>query len=120
MLYKFIPSTTIAAVLMVPVGGLALALAFYKINNRPFIETLEAAFTFYLESKLYIWKKVDKPVEQTEVEMAQKSLAPLFVPRLSESKLKDLAWSLDINETIFQKASGKLEKGRGITDKLKF
>lgn len=120
ILYKFIPSTLVAAIFMVPVGSFSLALAFYKINNRPFIDTVEAAFNYFLGSKLYIWRRIDKPHEETPEEIAEKAIPTLYVPRLSDSKLKDLAWSLDINETIYQKGSGKLEKGQGMTDKFKF
>jgi hypothetical protein len=120
ILYKFIPSIFIAAIFMVPVGAFSLALAFFKVNNRPFIDTVEAAFRYFLGSKLYIWRKVDKPHEETAKEIAEKAVPTLYVPRLSDSKLKDLAWSLDINETIYQKSSGKLEKGHAMNDKFKF
>lgn len=119
IIYKFVPSIILASMIMVPVGSLSLALAFYKVNNRPFIDTVEAAFKFFLGSKLYIWRRVDKPHEETIKEIAEKAVPTLYVPRLSDSKLKDLAWSLDINETIYQKSSGKLQQGRGMTDKFK-
>jgi hypothetical protein len=40
------------------------------------------------------WREVD------DWEEKDMSLEPLLSPRLSESKLKDLAWSLDVNEQI--------------------
>ncbi len=86
------------------IGGtmaFSLALAFYKINNKPFIFTLEAAVRYVLSSKLYIWKKEErKPVSSRkgeETKAAAESL--LSVPRLSESRLRDLAWSLDVKES---------------------
>jgi hypothetical protein len=92
-LYIYIAIPLIAIVI-----PLSLAMAFYKINNKPFIDFLESAFLFYTKQNLYIWKKeVKKPV-------SNRSAAPtpnqVFVPRLSESKLKDLSWSLDINENL--------------------
>jgi len=76
---------------------LALALAFYKVNNRNFIDLLESMFMFYTKDRLYIWKKEPKKIE-VEQKVAELTSPQLFVPKLSESKLKDLAWSLDINE----------------------
>ena len=79
-----------------PFLALGLALAFYRINNRPFIYIVEAAFKYFTKSRLYIWKKIDKkPVHDSEQEEV---MPEMFVPKLSDSKLKDLAWSLDIQE----------------------
>ena len=95
ILYSFLP-LFIAFLLILPVAGLSLALAFYKVNNRPFIETIEHAFKYASGSKLYVWKKVDKKTKAKKQEI--KTDTSLYVPRLSESKLKDLAWSLDIHD----------------------
>jgi hypothetical protein len=95
---------------MVPVGGFVAALAFYRPNNRPFINTLESAFNYLITQKLYIWRKVDKKIEpKTPTEIIEATKSSLSVPKLSESRLKDLAWSLDINETIYSRESGKLQ-----------
>jgi hypothetical protein len=48
-------------------------------------------------------------VPKTASEMIDAVKSSVMVPRLSDSKLKDLAWSLDINETVYSKDSGKLE-----------
>ncbi len=88
----------LALVLMAIIAPLSLALAFYKINNKPFIDFLESAFMFYTKQNLYIWKKEDKKVEM--VEKTPEERAQVYVPRLSDSKLKELSWSLDINENL--------------------
>lgn len=41
----------------VPIGGLAAALAFQKINNRSFSLFLEAFFLYTTKHKLYFWKR---------------------------------------------------------------
>ena len=97
ILYSFIGNLIISALFIIPVIGSALALAFYKINNKPLINVVEAAFNYYIGSKLYIWKHVEKPVI-AKVE-AEKTAADFYVPRLSDSKLKDLTWSLDIKQS---------------------
>ncbi len=81
-----------------PVAGLSLALAFYKVNDRPFIIALEHAFSYQFGSKLYLWKQREvKP--QAPVQAASASATTAFVvPKLSQSKLKDLAWSLNVKD----------------------
>ncbi len=97
IIYNYLP-IYVAIIPIAVVLPLSLALAFYKINNKPFIDFLESAFLYYTKNNLYIWKKEPKPVEKKEVETA--SPKQVFVPRLSESKLKELSWSLDINENL--------------------
>jgi hypothetical protein len=86
----------IAFILTAPIAGLALALAFVKINNRPFIVYLESVFTFFSKQRLYIWKKEQrKPVSGGQT---GNSTAQVVLPHLSNSKLKDMAWSLDVTK----------------------
>ncbi len=112
--YRFLP-IYIGIFIIIPAGALSGALAFYKMNGRAFIEVLESGFNYLLGNKLYIWKRVDKKPEEIHeaVELA-KEAAGLYVPKLSESKLKDLTWSLDINETIYSRDSKKLQVGSGM------
>lgn len=114
IVYKFLP-----IILAIPIIGIVAAfsgsLAFYKLNNRPFIETLEAAFRFLMTKRLYIWQKKDKlPTQSTADQLLQASHASVLIPKISNSKLKDLAWSLDINETIYSKDSKKLENRQNL------
>lgn len=95
VLFTFLPKF-LAFIICAPIAALAGALAFYKVNEKPFINVVEAFFKYTLTTKLYIWKKEEKaPEVQT-----MRSMAPeqVYVPKLSESKLRDLTWSLDIKE----------------------
>lgn len=95
-LYSTLP-LFFAILIGVPILALSGALAFYKVNDRPFIQVLESAVYFALSNKLYIWEKRAKKAAEKEVSSA----APTsYVPKISDSKLKDLAWSLDIKENI--------------------
>lgn len=87
-----------------PIVLLALALAFYKINDRPFIYTLESFFKYSTKDKLYIWHKVDKE-EDLESETSKK-YSSLIVPNLSKSKLKDMNWELDVKKKEDEKNIG--------------
>ncbi len=40
-----------------PIGGLAVLLAFYPVNNRPFANFLESMVFFYKNSRVYHWRK---------------------------------------------------------------
>jgi hypothetical protein len=88
------PIGAIAAVVVAILGG---ALGFGSVNGRPFLVMVESMVAYAFARKLYLWKKVPKPVEHQAAEVAY--VVPT-VPRLSDSRLKDLAWGLDIQETL--------------------
>ncbi len=95
--YNFLP-WYLSFPLILPVVGFALALAFYRPNGKPFIYMVQAAIQYLLSNRLYLWKRVPKPMTP---ERAAKELTPsASVPSLSESKLKDLTWALDINQNV--------------------
>lgn len=112
--YRLLP-LFIALFIIIPMASLSIALAFYKVNNRPFIVVMESALNYLIKEKLYIWKKEVKKAEEKKKE--DSSAADFLVPKLSQSKLKDLTWSLDINETIYSREARKLQKGAGMMDK---
>jgi len=101
----------IAISCMVPVIALSLALAFYKVNDRPFIVVVEHAFGYFFGNKLYLWKQREAKSQQvTPAQIAsQASLTTLGVPKLSSSRLKDLSWSLNIKDRA---ASGVVDTTR--------
>lgn len=99
LLWTFLPSY-IALLPMIIVAVLSLALAFYKVNQRPFIKILEASFWYILSKKLYIWKKDTTKMVPKTVEMAKTKEAVIEIPKLSRSKLRDLSWSLDIKDNL--------------------
>ncbi len=96
-LYTFLPFFLVLIV-GAPVAALAVGLAFYKVNNRPLVDVIESAVSYFFSHRLYVWKKGEK---QAVGAAAEAPAAPSLVPKLSESKLKDLAWSLDIQESVY-------------------
>lgn len=96
ILLRLLP-TFIAILFIAPVAGLALALAFYRVNNKPFIEIIEAWFNYVRRGKLYLWKKEVRKGPSEKI--TPKSEAPTYVPHLSGSKLNDISWSLDVLDT---------------------
>ncbi len=101
VIWVFVPKI-IGVFLIAAVIALALSLSFYQINNKPFIHVLESAFKYFSTSKLYIWRKEEKKAEaKTAMDQALSAGGGLGVPRLSDSKLKDLAWSLDVHDSMY-------------------
>ena len=80
---------------MVIVGALSLALAFYKINQRPFVDILDSVLKYMFGKKLYLWQQ--GPLIKKEV-VKNKKEGIQVIPKLSESKLNEMAWSLDVKE----------------------
>lgn len=74
---------------------LGLLLAFYKMDNRPFIEIAQSYINFKLKGKLYVWKRTPvqiKPIEKiitpTPVVQQQKDV--------NLRQIENLARNLDI------------------------
>jgi len=100
MLFRFL-YRPIAILLIIIVLGFSVALAFYQVNNKPLIYVLQSAFGYFFSSKLYLWKKKDKsPEKAQQTKPGEAAQAPIYVPKLSQSKLHDLTWSLDIKESL--------------------
>lgn len=105
-----------AVLFILPVVALVLALAFYKINNRPFAQAIENGIQYFLSNKLYLWKKEPKQVAQKKEEVGLKS-EPSYIPKLSESKLKDIAWGLDVHESLYSGTNEEQQKKEKIFKK---
>lgn len=105
LIYSLIGNIYISIIFILPIVMFSVALAFYKINNKPFINVVEAAFKYFFGEKLYIWKKVDNQVIAKEA-AAGPDISSFYVPKLSDSKLKDLTWSLDIKQAQNPAQSG--------------
>src|SRR3989344_4332550 len=80
----------------IPIGALTAAMAFLKIQERPFPQLIVSVINFYTKPRLYVWKNL--PPAKKKRESAQVPVTA--IPRMSESKLSELAWSLDIHEKV--------------------
>ncbi len=93
VLFTILPKF-VAIFFALPVAAFGGLLAFFKINNQPFIKIVEAYVKYTLTSKLYLWKHEEKAPQQQK----GKPIDPSLVPKLSESKLHDLMWNLDVKK----------------------
>jgi hypothetical protein len=96
VIYKIFP-LWIGIFIIIPVGILSVLLVFYKINEKPFIYYLEAGINYLISSKLYIWKQrlVNPNIKDKEGDGSTLPLVSI-VPMTTTNKLKDLSWSLDV------------------------
>ena len=87
----------VVIILGIPVAAFSLALAFLKIDGVPFIKVIANAINFTSSKRLYLWKK--SPAEslpEANIQAGRPTTVP--APKLSERKLQDLAWSLDVQK----------------------
>lgn len=98
--YRLIPIGIIGvilAILFLSFGGL---LAFYQYNNRPLINLVSAAFSFYTKPQLYIWKPHQKPAKDDVLDISHfkttSRVVTVTAPAPSTSKLTDMSWQLDM------------------------
>lgn len=95
ILYKLL-GFLLGAIPILAVAGFALALTFYRPNNKPLVNMIESAMKYAMQDKLYIWKrrKFKKNADNANKEKTE-TLSQNNV-KLTGSKLQDLAWSLDV------------------------
>lgn len=95
MLYRLL-GIWIGGIPIIIIAGFSLALAFYRPNNKPFINMLTSVFSYSFQNKLYIWKKGKDETAQNKRGVQKQTFQMQAGPRLNNSKLRDLAWSLDV------------------------
>ena len=87
----------------IPIFAFGAALAFIKINRRPFIKYLESMFYYYLHPKRYSWKKKDSKKNRNSghkiahEEMVYHIQNEDYTKLSKRSKLKDIANILDMD-----------------------
>jgi len=85
---------------MLLIAGLSLALTFYRPNNKPLINMIEAGFKYLMQNKLYIWKRRKaKKITNDQLRITNENKNEILNQngvKLGGNKLRDLAWSLDV------------------------
>lgn len=77
------------------IAVLAGGLAFLKVGGQPMPRVVKNAILFAFRPRLYTWKRAEMRPQKPEV-MPKKETLVQKIPTVSESKISDLAWSLDI------------------------
>lgn len=111
LIWTFIPIKLVAILLIVPVAGLFLALAFIKINNRTFGEILESAFAYYTGAKIYTWKQPTATTTTNEEEHVEKVIADatkeVIISKANKDRIHDLALGLDVLDRTIEEEERK-------------
>lgn len=101
ILYTFIPYKLLSFPLIILAAGFSIALAFYRINDKPFIYIVQAAFAYVTSSQLYLWKKQEhenkseKEVED-EMEKIQRAISTMSLSSSGQNHLGDKSFSIDV------------------------
>lgn len=100
LFWRIIPIKILAIPLIFIFSGLFLALAFVKVNNRPFTDILESAYKFLIGNKTYVWHQGEK-IEKEEPKKDLRALDILKRNQVQEEKspfetIKELSGKLDI------------------------
>lgn len=101
----------VAIPLIVGSGSLAASLAFFEYNGRPFIIAMESAFYYFIHTKLYLWNNERPRTVPKTAPLADGTHPEIYIPKLSQSRLHELSWSLDIKERIASGIATEEEKG---------
>lgn len=96
LLWTFIPIKIIAVILIILVGGLFLALAFLKVNERPFINMLESAVSYYTSSKIYTWRQPAVDQNDATQNIVTETTKEIAVAKANSNKLHEISLGLDV------------------------
>jgi hypothetical protein len=105
MVFKLIPWTIIALIPAMAFAALGFALAFWKFNNKPFIEIIEAAFYFMVGDRLYVWKQQHKQaITEEEIDLTRfkntRHVRSNTPSASTGSKLGNLSWQIDLQPEV--------------------
>ena len=94
---RIIPTFLKYPIALIP-AVFGLALAFYKVNGRPFAMMVQAFFIYIFSNKLFIWSQRTIAPEVKPAKKEKEQPAEEFVQPITNDRLRDLAWNLDILE----------------------
>lgn len=93
-------SLFITILLSLPVAAVVIALAFVKVNNRPFISMVKNFFGFLRKPDFYVWKKSIAKTQKEEE-------SPLIIEKIpagkkakpaSKENLQEIGWKIEIEK----------------------
>ncbi len=97
LVFRLIPYIVISGPIILAIGTLTWALGFYPKEKlgKPFIEILEAGFSYALSEKLYTWKKTTKERKLGAEEDFISAQGPL-TPSIRTGTLSSKLFTLDV------------------------
>ncbi len=98
--YKLIPSPY-SFVVIAPILGLGGMLAFYRLNNRPFIQVAQSFLSYSTKGKVYVWERT-KQAPQVVVPKPPVKKEDASPKKFDDKTITDLAQNLDILDSYQQ------------------
>ncbi len=95
--WRMIPWGIVAWIPAAAIAGFGAGLAFYRYNNKPAIELLQAAFNYVVKGRLYVWRKKEKP-QSVEVDLSNllSTKHAKNIPGAAARGIADLSWKMDL------------------------
>ncbi len=91
-------------------GGIAVALAFVKINGQDMIKTAGSLFRYFLNQKMYTWQR---QTAKTTLELSDEDLASIRKSMGVQSKLKSLTLKISFGRIFTKSAPAAGEENGG-------
>jgi len=88
-------------ILAIPIAGIALALAFIKVNQRPLASTIKNFLGFVKKPDFYIWKKPEPQKSKEEkplLEIIKKEPINRKERLIPRERLQELGWKIEIEK----------------------
>lgn len=100
ILYTLIPYQFISIPLIAVAASFSVALAFYRVNNKPFIHIVQAAFSYITNSRLYIWQRREsksrsKKQSKKEANEIQQAVAQMSSGTNNGGRLESKSFAID-------------------------
>ncbi len=120
LLWRVLP-LFISGPLILIVVAFAASLAFLQWNGRPFIVAIENGFYYLIHGKLYLWNNEEgnRQKKKGKGAVTPIKISEVYIPKLSESKLHELSWSLDIKERIAAGVAQDQEREGGVVSPIR-
>ncbi len=92
---SFILQTGLWIIVSLFIAALSIALAFVKINEQPLYKVIMNAFKFYINPRLYTWKRQPKNKELIKPEKPVVEKPKIQQKRLTSEELQKIAEELE-------------------------
>lgn len=76
----------------------SLALAFYRVNKKPFIYIVQSALQYLTNARLYVWKQRKHPDKSSERLKKEAEQIKKAVPDTSGENLKRKSWEIQVRK----------------------
>jgi hypothetical protein len=99
----FITNSFLFLFIGLPIGALAILLAFYPVNNRPFSVYLESMLRYMSGTKLYLWRKQSHGIysgargaAEVNDDVSAAVAHNMHVPTVTKNRLHALSRNLEL------------------------